>query len=140
MRKALAHRFEFMNQLKFGTQLSYLTADETDWLDEENYFLSAQHLLNPGDEIRVICSLDDGGWRKAVYEVVSSIPGFVGVERITDWRAGGKQEIPGLRAVHKGFGKWNVEDERGRVIETALTKEQAQAFVTERNAPDRDAA
>lgn len=35
----------------------------------------------------------------------------------------------GLRAVHKGRGVWDVQDADGKVIESGLTKEQAQAKV-----------
>jgi len=35
--------------------------------------------------------------------------------------------IAGLKAVHKGRGSWEVQDADGNVVESGLTKEEAQA-------------
>ena len=132
--RAKPYDFEYATRLKFGSELCYQTDHPETAIGEDNYFLTAQHLLNPGDTISVVCMKDDGSWMKAQYEVSVSIPGMVAVEPVTEWRHGGKQIIPGLRAVHKGRGSWNVEYESGKVVESSLTKEAAQAFVLEREA------
>lgn len=112
--------------LKFATYLGYRTDHPKEAILEDNYWLGSRHMLNPGDIIAVACIRDDATWDKASFEVSSMNDVAVVVEQITEWRHGGAQIIRGLKAVHKGFGRWDVQDERGVVVKTGLGKDEAQ--------------
>lgn len=127
--RAHPQNVEFSNRLKFGTELSYTTDHPKETLEEENYFLPCHHLVERGDELRVIVMRDDGTWDKALFEVSLSSKTRVSVERITPWRHGGLVIIRGLKAVHAGWGKWRVEDDAGHEVAKGLTKEEASAFI-----------
>lgn len=116
---------EYYAPMKFATSLAYRTDHPKEVIISENYWLQSRHMINAGDEIHVSCIRDDATWDKATFEVAAASEAGVVVEQITEWRHGGAQIVRGLKAVHKGFGKWNVEDERGRIVKAGLAKEEA---------------
>lgn len=127
--RAKPYNIELTTPQKRQTQVSYVTDDEPDWLDGENYFLNCRHLLNPGDEIRAMCIKDDKTWAKALYEVSHVSEGLIVVERVSDWRDGGLAKGSGeFKPVHKGFGKWDVVDPSGKVVKGGLEKAAAHAL------------
>lgn len=50
--------------------------------------------------------------------------------RIAAELAKGSQNAGGLKAVHKGAGKYEVQDAEGKVVQSGLTKDDANALVT----------
>ena len=91
------------------TDLKYHTDDPVTAIDDENYFLPCRnHFNGAGDEIHVKCSMDDGSWQKATFEVQYEDEHCVIVKQISEWRRGGGRPDLALTAEHKGFGKWDV--------------------------------
>ena len=120
---------EYASPLKFATQFSYYTDHPPEALEADGYWNGChERLLNPGDEIRVHCRMDDGSWKKAVLEVCTASRAAVVVELIGEWRHGGKQTPKGMKPVHKGYGKWDVVDESAAVLARGLTKNAARAM------------
>ncbi len=121
---------EFPDPRKFGTTFTYFTDHPSSAVESDNYFNGTQTYVEPGDEIKVSCLQDDGSWVKSTFEVSAVTPGQVVVEQITEWRCGGRQVIRGLKAVHKGRGKWDVVDSSNQKINSIpLTKDEAQSFI-----------
>ena len=116
---------EFHAPMKFATHLGYRTDHPKDAVVSENYWLNSRHMVNAGDIVSVACIRDDATWDKADFEFSVVNEAAVVAEQITDWRHGGAQVVRGLVAVHKGFGKWNVEDESGKVVQKGLSKADA---------------
>ena len=123
---------EIIADLKFGSIRAYTTGDDREAIDADNYFQSVRNYLGKGDEVRVTRILDDGTWEKAVFEVQVADDNNVVVIRISDWRAGGMIVVPGLTAVHKGRGKWDVMDRNGKLHRRGVDKWQAE-LLTEGN-------
>lgn len=122
---------EYNSTMKFATKLGYRTDHPKEAICSENYWLNSRHMFEAGDEIHVSAIRDDGTWDKAWFEFSSSTDMQVSVEQITDWRHGGEQVIRGLKAVHKGFGRWNLEDESGKVFKANVSKAEALSFAIE---------
>ena len=139
--------FEIPVPLRFATRLFYFTDHPAEVVETPNYFLTAKHLLNPGDEIGVTCIGSDGTWQKAQFEVTVVAGNEVIVTRIGDWREGGlslgdgasvKTDEAGStrryvaessKPVHVGFGKWKVVGTRtGATYAEGLDKETAMAI------------
>lgn len=127
MQKAHAQNVEFPSPLKFGTISSYFTDHPTEFVEEPDYFVHCQHLLNAGDEIRVSCTKPDGTWQKATFEVLISKPGEVLTEIITEWRLGGLVKAK-RRLVAEWGGpnhKWRVKD-GDEIVLKGLERDQAE--------------
>lgn len=127
--RAKVQDLEPASPLKFCTRSVLQTNDPRSAILEANYFLSCYNKIAPGDEITVACMRDDATWDKADFEVVVAMPGSVVVSQITDWRHGGVQFLKGLKAEHKGFGKWTVTDQAGNVVASGISKAEAAALV-----------
>lgn len=146
MNRAQTGNFEFPRPLNFATELAYFSYDPKEWMETENYFLSAQGFLNDGDEICTAARLEDGTWFKARFEVQVSKPGQVVVKRLGPWRQGGmaedeqRSEASGAferlnyvsedcRAKYRGKAGWGVIGiASGTLYATGLTKEEAIAI------------
>ena len=96
---------------------------------EEGYFKnSAGNYLSAADEINVVCFHEDGSWTKGVLEVQSTDRLQTTVRQIGKWRTGGDPAANDLKATHKGFGKWEVTDQTGRVVAKDLSKADAEVM------------
>ncbi len=127
--RAVPGNIEFASQMKAGCDVVYRTDHQVETIEAPEYWLPCQNYLKPEDEIKVTVVMDDGTWMKAVFEIIISEKGVVEVEKITDWRHGGKREVAGLIAKHTGFANWHVDIVSGVMVAVRLTKEQALSIV-----------
>lgn len=69
------------------------------------------------------------GWNKTVHGAEQDAKDLVEAELKANEAALTKveQKLSTLKAVHKGAGKWEVQDAEGNVLASGLTKEEAHA-------------
>lgn len=117
------------NQEEFGTTIYYRTDHAPEDLETDGYFSGAYpSRLRAGDEIKVSCILDDGSWKKALFEVSEASPKSVQVVRVTDWHHGGCPSAGKLTPTHRGAGRWDVTNEQGETVAKGLDKRAAHAM------------
>lgn len=124
------------------TDLKYRTDDPTDAILGDNYFLPCRNRLSgAGDEITVLCTLDDGSWQKATFEVQYEDEHCVIVEQVSKWRRGGGRPDLTLVAEHKGFGKWDVVYAgSGKPHSRGIQKEEAERLTGKKLGAQAEAA
>jgi|TARA_R110000823_G_scaffold25325_6_gene74605 hypothetical protein len=123
--------FEYVSRLKYASVLRYTTQHAPDILLEDGYFKnSAGNYLAAGDDINVVCFHEDGSWTKGILEVQSTDRLNTTVKQIGEWRVGGDPAASHMTGTHKGFGKWEVTDQTGRVVAKDLSKDAAAKMAT----------
>ena len=119
-------------------EVQYVTTNPIADLLVPGYFNPLFQIVDPPARIEV-ASFTDGEWRYAKLAVVENtfdqtnpgVGGTVSVRRLDEDAEHIPETVPGLQAVHKGAGRYEVQDGDGEVIQSGLTKDRANAIVLE---------
>ncbi len=126
-----------LGRVSLWEEVQYVTTNPISDLLAPGYFNPLFQIVDPPAMIQV-ASFTDGAWRYASLAVVENtfdpanpgIGGALSVRRLDKDEEVIAAPVPGLKAIHKGRGFYEVQDGDGEVLESGLTKVQAEAKVT----------
>lgn len=119
------------NGVDWGNVWHYRTFHPIEVVESEGYFTPLQNHIGQKDEIKVCVDFSDGGWAKALFEVLWSEKDCVVVQRVGDWRTHGMAIDGPLEVVARGDDRFDVVETRTkRTIRKGLARLEAQMWAS----------